>query len=159
MLYTIVTKLNRRLSKSSSSLVFFRHYVSHTLPPLASLHHLPLSVSSSHNLTCAPIPPCFPYRPEEDIPGTSFVLDFNLSYGKRSARVSEQKKRNFQVKISSRFSDLFVLWVLRRFWREAFQEDAESLRSDVRIVSSLPSTHLMSRLTIENQIPWDFSPF
>lgn len=28
----------------------------------------------------------------------------------------------------------------------------------MRIVSSLPSTHLMSRQTIENQIPWDVSP-
>ena len=33
------------------------------------------------------------------------------------------------------------------------------LRADVRIVSSLPSTHLMSRQSIENQIPYDVSPY
>jgi len=47
----------------------------------------------------------------------------------------------------SEFSDLFDV--------EHFKK---TLRSDVRIVSSLPSTHLMSRQTIENQIPWDVSP-
>ncbi|KAB5525112.1 hypothetical protein DKX38_022861 [Salix brachista] len=33
------------------------------------------------------------------------------------------------------------------------------LRADVRIVSSLPSTHLMSRQSIENQIPYGVSPY
>jgi hypothetical protein len=32
------------------------------------------------------------------------------------------------------------------------------LRADVQIVSSLPSEHLMSRQSIENQIPYDVTP-
>jgi hypothetical protein len=32
------------------------------------------------------------------------------------------------------------------------------LRADVQIVSSLPSEHLMSKQSIENQIPYDVSP-
>ena len=30
-----------------------------------------------------------------------------------------------------------------------------TLQADVRVVSSLPSVHLMSRLTIENKIPYE----
>jgi len=37
------------------------------------------------------------------------------------------------------------------------KKEVKPCESDVRIVSSLPSTHLMSRQTLENQIPWDVS--
>lgn len=48
----------------------------------------------------------------------------------------------------SEFSDIFDVELFKRI-----------LQADVRIVSSLPSTHLMSRQSIEHQIPNDVSPF
>ena len=47
----------------------------------------------------------------------------------------------------SEFSDIFDVKHFKR-----------TLQADVRVVSSLPSTHLMSRQTIENKIPYDVSP-
>lgn len=52
------------------------------------------------------------------------------------------------------------VWFLLSEFSDVFDVEhfKKTLRSDVRVVSSLPSTHLMSRQTIENQIPWDVSP-
>ncbi|KAK9995486.1 hypothetical protein SO802_020172 [Lithocarpus litseifolius] len=47
----------------------------------------------------------------------------------------------------SEFSDIFDVKHFKR-----------TLQADVRVVSSLPSTHLMSRKTIETKIPYDLSP-
>lgn len=47
----------------------------------------------------------------------------------------------------SEFSDIFDL--------EHFKK---TLQADVRVVSSLPSTHLVSKQPIENQIPFHVSP-
>jgi hypothetical protein len=47
----------------------------------------------------------------------------------------------------SEFSDLFDVKHFKR-----------TLQADVRVVSSLPSTHLMSRQTIETKIPYHVSP-
>ncbi|KAJ4821864.1 hypothetical protein Tsubulata_038437 [Turnera subulata] len=112
-------------------------------------------------------------------------LDFSIEYRKASARISKESKRFLVVVVSgglnqqrnqiidavviarilgaalvvpvlqvnliwgdeSEFSDLFDLKHFKR-----------TLRADVRIVSSLPSTHLMSRQIVENQIPHDVSP-
>lgn len=48
----------------------------------------------------------------------------------------------------SEFSDIFNVKHFKR-----------TLQADVRVVSSLPSTHLMSRQSIENQLPYNISPF
>ncbi|CAN1802218.1 O-fucosyltransferase 37 [Linum perenne] len=54
---------------------------------------------------------------------------------------------NFVWEDESEFSEVFDLEHFKRI-----------LRPDVRIVSSLPSTHLRSRQSIQNQIPHDVSP-
>ncbi|KAM1322357.1 hypothetical protein ACFXTH_015197 [Malus domestica] len=112
-------------------------------------------------------------------------LDFSLGYRRISPRISEEKRRFLVVVASgglnqqrnqivdavviarilgaalvvpvlqinliwgdeSEFSDIFDVAHFKR-----------TLQADVRIVSSLPSTHLMSRQTIENKIPHDVTP-
>ncbi|VVB17870.1 unnamed protein product [Arabis nemorensis] len=112
-------------------------------------------------------------------------LDFSLDYRKKSARVSKEKRRFLVVVVSGGLNQqrnqivdavviarileaALVVPVLQvnRVWGDEsefsdifdVEHFKKTLRSDVRIVSSLPSTHLMSRQTIENQIPWDVSP-
>ncbi|PWA51987.1 GDP-fucose protein O-fucosyltransferase [Artemisia annua] len=48
----------------------------------------------------------------------------------------------------SEFSDIFDV-----------QQFRETLKADIRVVSSLPSTHLVSWQTLENQIPHNVHPF
>ncbi|XP_030972511.1 O-fucosyltransferase 37-like isoform X1 [Quercus lobata] len=112
-------------------------------------------------------------------------LDFSIGYRKASLKISKEKRRFLVVVASgglnqqrnqivdavviarilgaalvvpvlqvnliwgdeSEFSDIFDVKHFKR-----------TLQADVRVVSSLPSTHLMSRQTIENKIPYDVSP-
>ncbi|CAN6814179.1 unnamed protein product [Brassica oleracea var. botrytis] len=112
-------------------------------------------------------------------------LEFSLSYRKKAARVSKEKKRFLVVVVSgglnqqrNQIVDAVVIATIleaalvvpvlqvNRVWGDEsefsdvfdVEHFKKTLRSDVRVVSSLPSTHLMSRQTIENQIPWDVSP-
>ncbi|XP_065881219.1 O-fucosyltransferase 37-like isoform X2 [Euphorbia lathyris] len=112
-------------------------------------------------------------------------LDFSIKYRKASASISKERKRflvvvasgglNHQrnqivdaVVISRILEAALVLLILQinLIWGDEseFSDifNAEHfkriLRADVRIVSALPSTHLMSRQSVENQIPMDVSP-
>ncbi|KAH0892602.1 hypothetical protein HID58_055031, partial [Brassica napus] len=112
-------------------------------------------------------------------------LEFSLAYRKKAARVSKEKKRFLVVVVSgglnqqrNQIVDAVVIATIleaalvvpvlqvNRVWGDEsefsdvfdVEHFKKTLRSDVRVVSSLPSTHLMSRQTIENQIPWDVSP-
>ncbi|CAK7336670.1 unnamed protein product [Dovyalis caffra] len=123
---------------------------------------------------------------QPDGEGYKPCLDFSLKYRKASARISKERRR-FLVVVASgglnqqrnQIVDAVVIarileaalvvpvlqvnpiWGDESEFSEIF--DAEHfkrvLRADVRIVSSLPSTHLMSRQSIENQIPYDVSPY
>ncbi|KAK9198209.1 hypothetical protein WN944_013393 [Citrus x changshan-huyou] len=113
-------------------------------------------------------------------------LDFSLAYRRKSAKISKEKRKFLVVVASgglnqqrnqivdavviarileaalvvpllqvnliwgdeSEFSDIFNVKHFKR-----------TLQADVRVVSSLPSTHLMSRQSIENQLPYNISPF
>ncbi|XP_012080514.2 O-fucosyltransferase 37 isoform X1 [Jatropha curcas] len=113
-------------------------------------------------------------------------LDFSIKYRKASSRISKEKRRFLVVVASGGLNQqrnqivdavviarileaALVLPILQvnLIWDDdsEFSDifDAEHfkriLQADVRIVSSLPSTHLMSRQSIEHQIPSDVSPF
>ncbi|XP_010550723.1 PREDICTED: uncharacterized protein At1g04910 isoform X2 [Tarenaya hassleriana] len=112
-------------------------------------------------------------------------LDFSIEYRKKSVKVSKEKKRFLVVVASGGLNQqrnqivdavviarvleaALVVPVLQvnRVWADEsefsdifdVEHFKKTLRADVRVVSSLPSTHLMSRQTIENQIPRDVSP-
>ncbi|XVF49661.1 hypothetical protein PTKIN_Ptkin04bG0030800 [Pterospermum kingtungense] len=112
-------------------------------------------------------------------------LDFSIGYRKRSAKVSKEKSR-FLVVVASgglnqQRNQIIDAVVIARILEAAlvvpvlqvnliWEDESEfsdiydverfkkTLRADVRVVSSLPSTHLMSRQTIVNQIPYNVSP-
>ncbi|KAJ6410357.1 hypothetical protein OIU84_007163 [Salix udensis] len=122
---------------------------------------------------------------QPDGEGYKPCLDFNLKYRKASARISKERRR-FLVVVASgglnqqrnQIVDAVVIarileaalvvpvlqvnpiWGDESEFSEIFDVEhfKRVLRADVRIVSSLPSTHLMSRQSIENQIPlWCFT--
>lgn len=123
---------------------------------------------------------------QPDGEGCKPCLDFSLGYRRKSAKISKEKRKFLVVVASgglnqqrnqivdavviarileaalvvpvlqvnliwgdeSEFSDIFNVKHFKR-----------TLEADVRIVSSLPSTHLKSRQSIENQLPYNISPF
>ncbi|KZV46494.1 hypothetical protein F511_10599 [Dorcoceras hygrometricum] len=112
-------------------------------------------------------------------------LHFSLEYRKASSRISKQKKKFLVVVVSgglnqqrnqivdavviARILDAaLVVPVLQvnRIWGDEsefsdifdVEHFKKTLQTDVRIVSSLPSTHLIPKQTIENQIPSHVSP-
>ncbi|KAM7253970.1 hypothetical protein ACFE04_027982 [Oxalis oulophora] len=113
-------------------------------------------------------------------------LDFGIKYRKESAKISKEKSR-FLVVVASgglnqQRNQIVDAVVIARILQAAlvvpvlqvnliWGDDSEfsdifdvehfkrTLKADVRIVSALPSTHLMSRQTIENKIPYNVSPF
>ncbi|KAG6747172.1 hypothetical protein POTOM_049553 [Populus tomentosa] len=123
---------------------------------------------------------------QPDGEGYKPCLDFSLKYRKASARISKERRR-FLVVVASgglnqqrnQIVDAVVIarileaalvvpvlqvnpiWDDESEFSEIFNVEhfKRVLRADVRIVSSLPSTHLMSRQSIENQIPYDVSPY
>ncbi|KAG5230294.1 O-fucosyltransferase [Salix suchowensis] len=123
---------------------------------------------------------------QPDGEGYKPCLDFNLKYRKASARISKERRR-FLVVVASgglnqqrnQIVDAVVIarileaalvvpvlqvnpiWGDESEFSEIFDVEhfKRVLRADVRIVSSLPSTHLMSRQSIENQIPYGVSPY
>ncbi|KAG6633280.1 O-fucosyltransferase 37-like [Carya illinoinensis] len=113
-------------------------------------------------------------------------LDFSIGYRKASVRITEEKRRFLTVAVSGGLNqqrngivDAVVIarileaalvvpvLVVNQIWRDKgeFSEIFDvkhfkrTLQADVRVVSSLPSTHLRSRQTIETmQMPSDVSP-
>ncbi|KAJ7945733.1 O-fucosyltransferase family protein [Quillaja saponaria] len=122
---------------------------------------------------------------QPDGEGYKPCLAFSIGYRKASARISKEKRRFLVVVASgglnqqrnqivdavviarileaalvvpvlqvnliwgdeSEFSDIFDVKHFKRI-----------LQADIRVVSSLPSTHLMSRQSVETKIPHDVSP-
>ncbi|XP_057786008.1 O-fucosyltransferase 37 [Salvia miltiorrhiza] len=112
-------------------------------------------------------------------------LDFSLDYRKSSAKISKEKRRFLVVVVSGGLNQqrnqivdavviarileaALVVPILQvnRIWGDEsefsdifdLEHFKKSLQADVRVVSSLPSTHLVSKQSIENQIPFHVSP-
>nr|GEV07846.1 GDP-fucose protein O-fucosyltransferase [Tanacetum cinerariifolium] len=108
-------------------------------------------------------------------------LDFSLEYRRRSGVIANEKKRFLVVVVSGGLFEIrnqivdavviarileasLVLPVLNGDESEFadifdVQQFRETLKADIRVVSSLPSTHLVSWQTLENQIPHNVHPF
>ncbi|XP_059644202.1 O-fucosyltransferase 37 [Cornus florida] len=113
-------------------------------------------------------------------------LDFGIEYRRNSARVSKEKRRFLVVVVSGGLNQqrnqIVDAVVIARILEAAlvvpilqvnhiWGDDSEfsdifdvehfkkTLQADVRVVSSLPSTHLVSRQSIETQIPFHAPPF
>ncbi|KAA8542145.1 hypothetical protein F0562_023297 [Nyssa sinensis] len=112
-------------------------------------------------------------------------LDFGIEYRRASARISKEKKRFLVVVVSGGLNQqrnqIIDAVVIARILEAAlvvpvlqvnhiWGDDSEfadifdiehfkkTLQADVRVVSSLPSTHLVSRQSIETQIPYHVHP-
>ncbi|CAL1389059.1 unnamed protein product [Linum trigynum] len=122
---------------------------------------------------------------QPDGEGYQPCLYFTLQYRKASARISKEKRRFLVVVVAgglnqqrNQIVDAVVIarileaalvvpvlqvnlvWGDESEFAEVFDVEhfKRVLRADVRIVSSLPSTHLLSRQSIQNQLPHDVSP-
>ncbi|KAJ8752061.1 hypothetical protein K2173_001088 [Erythroxylum novogranatense] len=122
---------------------------------------------------------------QPDGQGYKPCLDFSIEYRKASATISKEKRRFLVVVVSGGLNQqrnqiidavviarilgaalvvpvlqVNLIWGDESEFADIFDVEhfRRTLKSDVRIVSSLPSTHLMSRQTIESQIPRDISP-
>ncbi|KAL9243403.1 hypothetical protein vseg_017296 [Gypsophila vaccaria] len=112
-------------------------------------------------------------------------LEFGLDYRRESSEISREKRR-FLVVVASgglnqQRNQIVDAVVIARVLRAAlvvpflqlnfiWGDDSEfadifdvehfkrTLQADVRVVSALPLTHLISRQTVETQIPFDVSP-
>ncbi|KAL8456682.1 hypothetical protein ACS0TY_034793 [Phlomoides rotata] len=112
-------------------------------------------------------------------------LDFSLEYRKASVKISKERMKFLVVVVSGGLNQqrnqivdavviarileaALVVPVLQvnRIWgdesefSDIFDLDhfKKTLQADIRIVSSLPSTHLVTKQSIENQIPFHVSP-
>ncbi|KAK3040620.1 hypothetical protein RJ639_026941 [Escallonia herrerae] len=103
-------------------------------------------------------------------------LDFSIEYRRKSARVSKESRRFLLVVVSGGLINsgirllmrLSLPGFLKPLWLCLFCSEfsyifdiehfKKTLKADVRVVSSVPSTHLVSTQTIVNQIPFDVSP-
>ncbi|XP_057970374.1 O-fucosyltransferase 37 [Malania oleifera] len=112
-------------------------------------------------------------------------LDFSIEYRRASAKISREKRRFLVVVVSGGLNQqrnqIVDAVVIARILRAAlvvpilqvnliWGDESEfsdifdvehfkrTLRADVRIVSSLPSTHLVSRQSIESRMPFNVSP-
>ncbi|KAJ0048099.1 hypothetical protein Pint_15706 [Pistacia integerrima] len=122
---------------------------------------------------------------QPDGEGYKPCLDFSIGYRRKSAKISKEKKR-FLVVVASgglnqQRNQIVDAVVMARILEAAlvvpvlqvnaiWEDESEfsdifdvkhfkrTLQADVRVVSSLPSTHLMSRQSIENQLPYNISP-
>ncbi|KAG8488009.1 hypothetical protein CXB51_018518 [Gossypium anomalum] len=123
---------------------------------------------------------------QPDSNGYRPCLDSTIGYRKRSAKISREKNRflvvvaagglNQQknqiidaVVIARILEAALVLPVLQvnMIWEDEsefpdifdVEHFKKTLRADVRVVSSLPSSHLVAKQTIVTQIPYGVSPF
>ncbi|XP_022863245.1 O-fucosyltransferase 37-like, partial [Olea europaea var. sylvestris] len=112
-------------------------------------------------------------------------LDFSLEYRKSSVRISKQRRKFLVVVVSGGLNQqrnqivdavviarvleaALVVPVLQvnRIWGDEsefsdifdVEHFKKTLQADVRIVTSLPSTHLVAKQSVENQIPFHVSP-
>ncbi|XVE54509.1 hypothetical protein DITRI_Ditri03aG0087600 [Diplodiscus trichospermus] len=112
-------------------------------------------------------------------------LDSSIEYRKRSARISKEKNRFLVVVaaggLNQQRNQIIDAVVIARILEAAlvvpilqvnqiWEDESEfsdiydvehfkkTLQADVRVVSSLPSSHLMAKQTIETRIPYNVSP-
>ncbi|KAK9278272.1 hypothetical protein L1049_027837 [Liquidambar formosana] len=123
---------------------------------------------------------------QPDAEGYHPCLDFSIGYRKKSGKISKEKRRFLVVVVSGGLNQqrnqIIDAVVIARILEAAlvvpvlqvnliWEDDSEfadifdlkhfkrTLQADVRVVSSLPSTHLISRQTVETRIPFGVSPF
>ncbi|KAI9384674.1 hypothetical protein POPTR_012G095166v4 [Populus trichocarpa] len=122
---------------------------------------------------------------QPDGEGYKPYLHFSLKYRKASARIAKERRlflvvvasgglnhrrnqivyavviaRNLEAALVAPVLKVNPIWGDESEFSEIFNAEhfKRVLRADVQIVSSLPSEHLMSKQSIENQIPYDVSP-
>ncbi|KAJ8449599.1 hypothetical protein Cgig2_005621 [Carnegiea gigantea] len=122
---------------------------------------------------------------QPDNEGYQPCLDFSLDYRRESPAISQERKRFLVVVVSGGLNQqrnqivdavvfarilkaalvlpvlqVNLIWGDESEFSDIFDVEhfKKTLQADVRIVSSLPSTHLVSRQSIETQIPFDVSP-
>ncbi|KAK6148094.1 hypothetical protein DH2020_019006 [Rehmannia glutinosa] len=122
---------------------------------------------------------------QPDNQGYRPCLSFSLDYRKASAKISKEKRKFLVVVVSGGLNQqrnqivdavviarilgaALVVPVLQvnRIWGDEsefsdifdLEHFKKTLQADVRVVSSLPSTHLVSQQSIENQMPFHVSP-
>ncbi|KAL8140109.1 hypothetical protein V2J09_006130 [Rumex salicifolius] len=122
---------------------------------------------------------------QPDDEGFRPCLDFSVQYRRESPSVARERRRFLVVVVSGGLNQqrnqivdaVVIARILRAslvipvlqvnlVWRDEsefsdifdVQHFKKTLESDVRVVSSLPSTHLLSKQSIETQIPFDVSP-
>ncbi|GAV68234.1 O-FucT domain-containing protein, partial [Cephalotus follicularis] len=123
---------------------------------------------------------------QPDGEGYKPCLKFSLKYRKDSMKISKEKRRFLVVVASGGLNQqrnqivdavviarileaalvvpvlqVNMIWGDESEFSDIFDVEhfKRTLQADVRVVSSLPSTHLMSRQTIENKLPYNVSPF
>ncbi|KAK9668881.1 hypothetical protein RND81_13G093700 [Saponaria officinalis] len=140
-----------------------------------------VSVSATTNLSTEEVE----FWKQPDNQGYLPCLEFGLVYRRESSEISREKRR-FLVVVASgglnqQRNQIVDAVVIARILRAAlvvpflqlnfiWGDDSEfadifdvehfkrTLQADVRVVSALPLTHLISRQTVETQIPFDVSP-
>ncbi|KAL3818575.1 hypothetical protein ACJIZ3_004480 [Penstemon smallii] len=156
----------------------------HENPSLSSSTMVPLpphGIIQSHNLSAEERE--FWEQPNGE--GYKPCLDFSLDYRKLSSKISKEKRKFLVVVVSGGLNQqrnqivdavviarileaALVVPVLQvnRIWGDEsefsdifdVEHFKKTLQADVRVVSSLPSTHLVPKQSIENQIPFHVSP-
>ncbi|KVI06172.1 GDP-fucose protein O-fucosyltransferase, partial [Cynara cardunculus var. scolymus] len=153
-------------------------------PSAGDNNDAPVSLSTT---AMVPLPPrsvagiSSEFWQQPDGEGFRPCLDFSLKYRRRSRKIANERKRFLVVVVSGGLFQIrnqivdavviarileaaLVLPVLQGDESE-FSEifDVEHfkkiLKADIRVVSSLPSTHLVSWQLLENQIPHNVPPF
>ncbi|KAG6400491.1 hypothetical protein SASPL_137328 [Salvia splendens] len=122
---------------------------------------------------------------QPDSEGYRPCLRFSLDYRRSSAKISKERRRFLVVVVSGGLNQqrnqivdavviarileaALVVPVLQvnRIWGDEsefsdifdLEHFKKTLQSDVRVVSSLPSTHLVPKQSVENQMPFHVSP-
>ncbi|KAK4486139.1 hypothetical protein RD792_008807 [Penstemon davidsonii] len=156
----------------------------HENPSLSSSIMAPLpphGIIQSHNLSAEERE--FWEQPNGE--GYKPCLDFSLDYRKLSSKISKEKRKFLVVVVSGGLNQqrnqivdavvisrileaALVVPVLQvnRIWGDEsefsdifdVEHFKKTLQADVRVVSSLPSTHLVPKQSIENQMPFHVSP-
>ncbi|KAI3671421.1 hypothetical protein L1987_87158 [Smallanthus sonchifolius] len=152
--------------------------------PSADDNDSPVSLSVT---SMVPLPPrsvagaASEFWQQPDGEGFRPCLGFTLKYRRRSVEIAHEKKRFLVVVVSGGLFQIrnqivdavviarileaaLVLPVLKgdeSEFAEIFDVEhfRKTLKADIRVVSSLPSTHLVSWQSLENQIPYNVPPF
>ncbi|KAL4584805.1 hypothetical protein LXL04_009415 [Taraxacum kok-saghyz] len=154
-------------------------------PVAADNNDAPVSLTTT---AMVPLPPrsvagnASEFWEQPDGEGYRPCLDFSLNYRRRSSKIAKEKTRFLVVVVSGGLFQIrnqivdavviarileaaLVFPVLHGDDSEEFSEifDVEyfrkTLKADIRVVSSLPTTHLVSWQSLENQIPHNVQPF